>query len=321
MNETSSTGHLISGAKAGQEMKEIFALNEDIPADPVNELREINLLDEESLKDPDYKKLTLEDLTKDRLDRARYGVSRRDIWNFGSHFLAIMTHGFRRLRDEETSAERKLVFTRLIEGCIALNEISAMNDIAFYRDPEKSEADRIRWETKWRKATEDFQEVLNEEWMAISGEPPAWTWNRPSVDALRSKLEIPFAYDEKKDYLSDPITLGVPQEDRNEHLRQRAYEGYSEWDLKHFRTYLVWLLAQASIFFASKDSMGYPVVEGRPEFEDHAAYLIEFASDMLYGEAAMCMTRAQEFMRIPEWNANYSKSVTKFTWIIPHLWD
>lgn len=328
MNETNSDSHKLTEDDisafdtSGAVTRKLFDLIGDIEADPINELTEIHLLTEESFNDPDYQGLLKpEDLSKDRFDRARYGVSRRDLWNFNSHFLSIMAHGFRRLRDIETDETRKDVFNRLVDGCIALHEHTATNDMAYYADEEKRKAEQKRWENTWIPKVKEFQKLLNAEWMTISGQPSAWTWNRPSVDALLSKLEEPFAYDEKKDYLSDPITLGVPEEERNLHLTQRAVEGYSDWDLNNFRTYLVWLLAQSSLFFASKDAMGWPVTEERPTFEDHSAFLIKFAADMLYGEAAMCITRAQEFNRIPEWNANYAVAVAKFTEVIPGMWD
>lgn len=299
-------------------------LTEDIAADPVDELLTINLLTEDDLpseEDPDSG-ITLEILSEDRFQRARYGVSTRAIWDFASHFNEIMATGLRRLRKETDDPVKRENYARLIQGCIALEESLNTNDRAFFQDRVKNEEERIRWETKWMKEVEYFQAELNNGgWIGISKEPAAFTWNRFDAEIVIEKLQGEYTYDSRKDYLNDPITPGVPMDDRNEHLRQRAYEGFSEWDLKNFRTYLVWIIGQACIFFASKDAHGYPASEERPEFEDHRKYLIEFLGNILRGEANLCTSRAMFLGHITPDRENYADAISKFTTVIPHMWD
>lgn len=301
----------------------IFQLEEDLERDGLDELLEVTLLTEEHLKTPEdpFSWLTPEILHKDRIERARYGVSRRDLYDFGFNLLAIMATGFRKLKNATESPEEKEKFDKLINGCIALNERASMNDLAFFVDKEKNDAESKRWDNHWAEEIAKFQEVLDEEWLNISPAPSPFTWNRGDANAVISRLDGKFTYDEKKDYLADPITPSVPVEDRNEHLRQRAYEGYSEWDLKYFRTYLVWIIGQGCIFYASSDAHGFVMSEETPTFEDHSKFLITFLDGLLRGEANMCINRAMlmEFIRTDQ--EDYATSISQFTRIIPGLWD
>jgi hypothetical protein len=330
-NDSSSTPHQINSDLAAEKdfekvdvtINRIFELEEDLLPDPVDELLEVTILSEDDLPNEENPNsgITEEIIRKDRLDRARYGVSRRDIWDFGFNLTAIMATGFRKLRDATDDAGEKATFEKLIAGCIALNERGAMNDMAYFKDPEKNVVERKRWDDQWFGAIAEFQDFLNAEWLNISAEPAPFTWNRGTANAIVSRLQGKFAYDEKKDYLTDPITPAVPVEDRNEHLRQRAYEGYSEWDLKHFRTYLIWLIAQAGIFFASTDSMGFPMNEKHDTFEAYSEFLVEFIGDILRGEANTCTDRAMMFDLREQDSVNYTKAVAQFTQVLPGLWD
>lgn len=295
----------------------------DIEADPVDELLEVVLLSEEDMpseEDP-TSKITEDIIRRDRLERARYGVSVRDLWDFGHHLLSVMATGFRKLSEEAEKPEDKRRYEKLTRGCIALNERTAMNDISFFKSPDKNVIETSRWDTKWAKEIEDFQQVLNAEWDNISKAPAAFTWNRGIANRIVERLIEPYSYKDKRDYLDDPITPGVPEDKRNEHLIQRAHHGYSEWDLKHFRTYLVWIISQACMFFASKDAMGYPQSERFPEFKDYSDYLIETMGNLLRGEANLCVTRAMMLQLMKPDSENYAKSISEFTRFVPHLWD
>lgn len=301
----------------------IFTLESDIEADPVDELLEVHLLSEKELpneENPDSG-ITKEIIRKDRLERARYGVSTRDIWDFGFHLMAIMANGFRELRNSTDDAEDKVRFDKLIRGCIALNERAAMNDMSFFKIPEKNAAESERWETKWSQEIIEFQKVLDQEWMNISREAAPFTWNRGTANAIVSRLEGKFDYAEKRDYLNDPITPAVPEEERNAHLGMRAYRGFSDWDLKYFRTYLVWLIAQASIFFASNDAHGYPQNEKHETFEAYSEFLIGIIGDLLRGEANTCTDRAMIFDLREKDAKNYADVIAQFTQFVPGLWD
>lgn len=301
----------------------IFKLEEDIERDPLNELLDVTFLAEENLKGPDNptSSITEEVLRKDRLDRARYGVSRHDLYDFGFHLLAVMATGFRKLKNETDEPKEKEKFDKLISGCIAINERSAMNDLSFFKDKAKNDIEYKRWDEKWTHEVHKFQDVLNAEWLNISASPSPFTWNRGEANAIISRLDGKFTYSEKKDYLTDPITPVVPEGDRNEHLRQRAYEGYSEWDLKYFRTYLVWLLAQGCIFYASSDAHGFLQSEENPTFEDYSKFLIKFTDGLLRGEANMCTDRTMLFNLREGDREDYNKSISQLTRIIPGLWD
>lgn len=301
----------------------LFELDEDLLPDPLDELLGVTLLSEEHLPNEENPNsgITPEILRKDRFERARYGVSRRDMMDFGFDLMAIMATGFRKLRNATDNPEEKETFNKLINGCIALNERGAMNDMSFFKDKEKNAAEQERWNTHWAEEVAKFQEVLDAEWLNISPAHSPFTWNRGGATAIVSRLEGRFTYDEKKEYLSDPITPAVPVEERNEHLRQRAYEGYSDWDLKYFRTYLVWILAQACIFYASTDAHGFPMSEDFPTFEAYSEFLIEFADGLLRGEANMCFDRTMIFNLRESDSQDYAKSISLLTRVIPGLWD
>lgn len=300
-----------------------FQIDEDILADPVDELLEVILLSEADLpsEEDTNSGITEDIIRKDRLERARYGVSTRDIWDFGFNLTAIMATGFRKLRDAADNDEKKVMFDKLIAGCIALNERGAINDMTYFKDAEKNETERNRWDQKWLPAIAEFQEVLNSDWLNISDQPSPFTWNRGDANAITSRLQGKFSYDEKRDYLADPITPAVPVEDRNEHLRQRAYEGYSEWDLKHFRTYLVWIISQACIFFSSDDAHGFPMNEKHATFEAYSEFLIDFSNALLRGEANTCNTRTMMLNLREGDRQDYAKAVAQFTQVLPGLWD
>lgn len=304
-------------------VRRLFEIEEDMERDGLDELLEVTLLSEEHLKNSEDPTLwlTLELLHTDRIERARYGVSRRDLYDFGFNLLAVMATGFRKLKDTTDSPEEKEKFDKLIAGCIALNERASMNDLAFFKDKEKNDAESKRWDEHWAGEITKFQDALNEEWLNISTEPSPFTWNRGDVNAVISRLDGKFTYDDKKDYLADPITPSVPVENRNEHLRQRAYEGYSEWDLKYFRTYLIWLLGQGCIFYASSDAHGFAMSEDNPTFEDYSKFLINFLDGLLRGEANMCNDRTMLFNLRQVDREDYNKSISQLTEIIPGLWD
>lgn len=286
------------------------------PADPLDELETPNYPKEASV---DYA-FSEDDLKLDREERARYGVSSRDMWNFYSHWLNIFARGVRQLRNECTDPERYDMFDQLLDAIIAVNEVSESNTLPVESDKEKSDKLFKEWQGEWLPKSERFADLVENHWLDISDEAKG-TWNKGSALVIVDKMKKTSSFTDRRKDISDPITWTLDESVQEKHHAQRAENGFSEWDLVHFRTYLVWLLAQGCAYFSSDSSHGYPGREPWETAEKWNDFLIDFMGRILSGEAAMCMTRAHDRRVLEEDQKRYREAMKEFPHFLTLLWD
>lgn len=286
----------------------------DFPSDPVNDLTSPWIISEKDLTDK-FNKVTEEDIAEDREDRALHGVSRRNIWNFNSHWVAIVAIGSRKLAESAGDAKTKELYEDLTEGTIAFNEFSMgeTNDLAVYANPEAYQAEVERWTKVWKPKSERFRAMMVEHWAALPSEGKAWA--QDDLDAIAAVFEGDFTYDEAMNLIPDPITPVVPAENRAEHFEQRRLQGYSDWDIKGLRLFLIWITAQASVFLTSSVAAGYPPNKdaGINSFEDYVKVQRERILELLRGEIRFANSGTAD--------APYMTAVSEMLEYIPHMWD
>lgn len=282
----------------------------DIPSDPVNELTEIRF------NTYDGKKDSASRMEKDFLERSINGIATSDTWDFCSYWLSVLAVTTREKMPKANYAEQ----TRnefIVEGCIALHETIATHDLALYQDSEAYKSENERWQQKWESLVTRFKNVLILEWLSIPTKNDT-PWNHADIDNIFDAMGEKFSYDEAKVLITDPIL--VPEEFKAQHHTERGMKGYSTWDLDNLRTYLMWLLAKACIFFASEDSMSWPFNKERPTIESHNSYMKNVAKIIMHGEVAS----AGDWSETEENEAylsDYRVVIAGLTTLIPSMWD
>lgn len=283
---------------------------EDLPADPVDELLSMNL------RVPDGIHITESDFVKSSAQRATYGIATSDIWDFGGYWIRLLAMATREqaFTDDYADHVRHDFF---IEGCIALNERLNTNDLAFFVDSEKSKEELQRWTNKWDPEITRFKNVLSLEWMGmpVASNPQ---WDHDDIDAIFTSLGRNFTYDIAKELIPDPIR--VDADIREQHHRERSVNGYSRVDLNSLRTFMMWTLVQGCIFFASKDSMGWPVSEAHPTMEDYQRHMLKTAKAIMHGEVVASkvgeLTKAEK-----QYLSDYRLVIASLTTMLPSMWD
>lgn len=282
---------------------------EDLPADPVDELLNLN-----GHADGVYVKES--DLVKAADERASYGIATRDIWDFGGSWIRLLAVATREQTATDDYAD-KVRRDFFIEGCIALNEVLNTNDLAFFVDSEKSKEELQRWNEKWDPEVTRFKNVLSLEWlgMPVANQP---LWNHDDIDAIFTSLGKDFTYDIAKELISDPIL--VDDSSREKHYQERRDNGYSTVDLDSLRTFMMWTLVQGCVFFASNNSMGWPVSEAHPTMKGYQKYMLKTAKAIMHGEVAVSkvgeLTKEEK-----QYIADYRVVIASLTTMLPTMWD
>lgn len=286
----------------------------DFPADPVNELESPWIISEKDLAD-EFNKVTEADIAEDREDRALHGVSRRNIWNFNSHWIALLAMGARRLEAEATEDKDREFYDALVEGAIACNEFSMgeSNNLAVYADKAAHKAEVTRWVSVWKPLNDAFFVLLKENWKNLPAD--GQVWSQDDIDAIARAFDGDFSYNEAVNLIPDPITPGVPADDMTEHLDQRRFRGYSDWDLKGFRLFLTWIVAQATVFLTSSTAVGFPQnpAKGINTMLDYCKIQRGLVIDMLRGELRVAASGTAD--------APYMTAVSRMLDSIPDMWD
>ena len=286
----------------------------DFAADPVNELTSAWIISEADIED-EFSKVTQEVIDKDREERTLHGVSRRNIWNFCNHWVALVAMNARALADASAEEPEHTFYGELVSGAIAFNEyaMGAANTMAFFSSTEGYRTEMERWSAEWKPKSDAFRKNITENWMKLPAE--GCGWSQADIDAIADAFEGEFSYDEAIGLVPDPITPSVPVEAVEEHFEQRRVRGYSDWDTKGFRLFLIWVTAQAAVFLTSGDAAGYPHNEdaGIDSFETYLKVQRERILEVLRGELRVATSGTAD--------APYMTAVDRMLDLVPGMWD
>ena len=283
-------------------------------ADPVNELTSSWIVSEADLTDA-FSKVTQEQLDEDRAERVLHGVSRRNIWNFCNHWAFLVAMNARGLMDVAKDEEYRDFYEELVQGVIAFNEyaMGAANTMAFFSNNDAYRTELERWKKEWQPKSDAFRVTIVDNWSKLPAEGPGWS--QDEVDSIAKAFEGEFSYDEAIDLIPDPVAAYVPDESLEEHQEQRRMRGYSDWDTKNFRLFIIWVTAQATVFLTSGNAAGYPHNEdaGIDSFESYVKVQRECILEVLRGELRFSVSGTAD--------APYMTAVARMLELVPGMWD